>query len=296
MPAIHLHAKAGDFLAHVGEEGFDDRNQQRRTFAGGLAGCSVRMAVFQIQLARGVDREHAAAFDQGFLRQQHAPHIRMDDDRVSRLLRFRRPAQGARLQALTGIAQRTLKGCLSNPQPLQTDLKARVVHHGEHAGQPLIGFADQPAAGTVEVHHAGGTALDAHLVFDGAAAQFVACAEGTIGIGDEFRHQQQADALHPRWRIGQTCQHQMHDVLGQVLLAAADKYLAARDPVTAIGLRFGFGAQQGQIGAGLRFGQTHGARPMAADHLAQIGLLECRAAVLVQGQHGAFGEPGIDPE
>ena len=88
----------------------------------------------------------------------------------------------------------------------------------------------------------------------------------------------------------------MDDVFRQILLAAADKDLAAADLVAAIGLRLGAGAQQGQVGAGLRFGQAHGAGPLAADQLAQVLLLQRFAAVLVQRQHGALGQPGVDAE
>ena len=40
--------------------------------------------------------------------------------------------------------------------------------------------------------------------------------------------------------------YQMHDVLGQIVLARRDEDLGAGDPVRAIGLRLGAGAQQPQ--------------------------------------------------
>jgi len=191
------------------------------------------------------------------------------------------------------IAQRALESRLGYPQALQADLKARVVHHGEHAGQALIRRTDQPASGAVEVHHAGGSALDAHLVFEGTAGERIARARHAVDIGDEFRHQQQRDALDPGRCIGQTRQHQMDDVLGQILLAAADEDLAAADPVAAVGLGLGAGAQQRQVGAGLRLGEAHGAGPLTADQFFQIRILELLAAVFAQRQHRAFAQPGV---
>src|SRR5690606_26885236 len=140
------------------------------------------MAVLEIQLPRAVGRQHAATLDQGLLRQQHAPYVRMNDDRVSRLVWVLRTRQPTRLKPLAGIGERTLPSLFSDAQPLQPNLKTRVVHHGEHAGQTLVGLADDPAAGAVEVHHAGRRALDAHLVFDGAAAQRITLARRAVGV------------------------------------------------------------------------------------------------------------------
>ncbi len=294
MAAVDLHAEARHLLTHIGEERLDDGDQQRSALARRLAVARLGMAVFEVQLAGAVGRQHATAFDQRLLRQQHAAHVGVHDDRVGWLVRMLRACQPTRLQALAGIGQRALIGLFGNAKPLQADLEARVVHHGEHARQALIGLADDPAGRAVEVHHAGRRALDAHLVLDGAAAQRVALARRAIGIGDELGHQQQADAFHPGRRIRQARQHQMHDVLAHVVLAAGDEDLAAADLVATVRLRLGAGAQQGEVGARLRLCQAHGAAPAAADQLLQIGILQFIAAVLVQRQHRALGQAGID--
>ena len=296
MAAVDLHAEARDLLAHVGEEGFDDRNQQRRALACGLAVARFGMAMFKVQLPGAIRRQHPTALDQRLLRQQHAPHVRVNDDRISHLVRMLNAGQTARLQPLACIAQRALVSLFGNAQALQTDLEARVVHHGEHARQALIGLTDDPAGGAVEAHHAGGGALDAHLVLDGAAGKRVALAGRTIGLGDELGYQQEADALHPGRCIRQACQHQVHDVLAHVVLATGDEDLAAADLIAAVRLGLGLGPQQRKIGAGLRLGQAHGAAPAAADQLLQISVLQLVAAVLVQRQHRAFGEARVDAE
>ncbi|MNZ96686.1 hypothetical protein D3C78_1158920 [compost metagenome] len=88
----------------------------------------------------------------------------------------------------------------------------------------------------------------------------------------------------------------MDDVFGQVLLAAGDENLAAGDSVAAVGLRFGSGADEAEVGAGVRFGQAHGARPAALIHGWQVGLLELGAGVSVDGQAGAATQDRIQGE
>ncbi|MNH28700.1 hypothetical protein D3C79_888870 [compost metagenome] len=160
----------------------------------------------------------------------------MADDRVGIALGCHRAGQAARLQALAGISQPTLEGRLGDAQPLQANLKPRIVHHGEHAGQALVGLPHQPAGGAVEIHHTGGRALDAHLVFQRTAAQGIALAQRAVGIHQHLGHQEQADALDPGRCLGQARQHQVDNVGAQVLLAAADENLAAAELVAAVGL------------------------------------------------------------
>ncbi len=95
---------------------------------------------------------------------------RVDQDRVGHLVRVLRAAQRTRLQAFTRVLQCVLVGALGQADALQADAQARGVHHGKHRLQALVRLADQVAFGAVEVHHAGDRALDAHLVFDRAAA------------------------------------------------------------------------------------------------------------------------------
>ena len=99
--------------------------------------------------------------------------------------------------------------------------------HG-HAG---IFFADQKAgraAVVAEDHGAGRRAMDAELVLDRMGANVVARAERAVGIEQEFRHQEQRNAARARRRIGQARQHEMDDVVGEIVLAVGDEDLLAR--------------------------------------------------------------------
>jgi len=98
----------------------------------------------------------------------------------------------------------------------------------------------------------------------------------------ELGHDEQADALDAGRRIGQAGQHQVDDVVGHVVLTGADEDLVAGDLVGAVGLRLGLGAHQAQVGAAVRLGQAHGAGPLAAGHLGQVGGFCCVGAVRMQ--------------
>ncbi|MNI78411.1 hypothetical protein D3C73_1347830 [compost metagenome] len=133
-------------------------------------------------------------------------------------------------------------------------------------------------------------------MFQRAATQRVALPGRTIGVDQPLGHQEQADALDARGGVGQSGEHQVNDVVAEVLFAAADENLAAAELVAAVGLRLGAGAQQCQVGSGLGLGEAHGAGPLAADQWRQITLFERVSAMAMQGQDRAFGQPGIDPE
>ena len=63
----------------------------------------------------------------------------------------------------------------------------------------------------------------------------------------------------------------MDDVIRHVVLARRDKDLLAGYLVGPIVLRLCFGAHQAQIGAAMWLSQVHGAGPLTADHVWQIG-------------------------
>ncbi|MNF83310.1 hypothetical protein D3C84_656320 [compost metagenome] len=88
----------------------------------------------------------------------------------------------------------------------------------------------------------------------------------------------------------------MDDVLGQVLLAAGDEDLGAADAVAAVGLGLGAGADDTEVGAGMGLGEAHGAGPAALVHRRQVGVLQFRAGVGVDGQAGTGREGGIQGE
>src|SRR5690606_34015443 len=79
------------------------------------------------------------------------------------------------------------------------------------------------------------------------------------------RHHEQRDATAAGGRVGQACEYQVHDVVGEVVLAGGDEDLCAGDRVAAVGRRLGTGLEQAQVAAAMRLGQAHGAGPAPFD-------------------------------
>ena len=177
---------------------------------------------------------------------------------------------------------------------------ARVVHHGEHVGEPAAFLADQVAhraAVVAERHHAGRAGMDAELVLERHAAQVVALAGLAVGADQELRHDEQRDAAHAGRRIGRARQHQVHDVLGHVVLAVGDEDLLAGDQVV-VALLDRAALELGEVRAGLRLGEVHGAGPFARDHLGQVGRLSARPSRddgWRRSRPGSAAAPGRSP-
>ena len=92
------------------------------------------------------------------------------------------------MQAFTGIAQRVLVGAFRQAEALHAHAEAGRVHHHEHRLQAFVRLAQQIAFGTIEIHHAGGGTMNAHLVFDRATAHGIARAHAAIAGYLEFGH------------------------------------------------------------------------------------------------------------
>ena len=160
----------------------------------------------------------------------------MDEEQVGGLVRLRRAFERAALPSLLGVGRGVLVGDLGERQALHRDAEPRAVHHHEHRRQAAMLLADQPALGAVVVEHRGRVAVNAHLVFDRAADDAVALADAAVGAGQEFRHEEERNALDPGRRAVDAGQHQMDDVVGEVVLAGGDEDLLAGDGVGAVGL------------------------------------------------------------
>ena len=61
----------------------------------------------------------------------------------------------------------------------------------------------------------------------------------------------------PGGRIGQPREHEMDDVVGQVVLAIGDEDFLAGDAIGAVAGALGARAQRADVGAGLRLGELH---------------------------------------
>ena len=203
------------------------------------------------------------------------------------------------MPALARVGERQLRGAFGDADALQADREPGAVHHGEHGGHAGILFADDEAGGAAAIaedHGAGRRAVDAELVLDRMRAHVVAGAERAVGVEQDFGHQEQRNAARAGRRVGQPRQHEMDDVVGEVVLAVGDEDLLAGDAIAAVAGALGAGAQRADVGAGLRLGELHRPGPFAGDEFFQIGALERVAAVGVERIDRAHGEHRADAE
>ena len=105
--------------------------------------------------------------------------------------------------------------------------------------------------------------IDAHLTSLGSAG----C---PVRADAPFGHDEQRQALGARGRALDARQHQVDDVLRQVVVAAGDEDLRAADLVAAVGVLLREGGRGADVGAGLRLGEAHGAGPLAVEHLVAV--------------------------
>ena len=92
----------------------------------------------------------------------------------------------------------------------------------EHLGDAVVHLADEPALGrnAVLAHGqlAGGRDLQAHLVLDVGDVHAVALAKlAGLEVEQELRHEEQRQALGAGTRTLGACQHQVEDVLEQII-------------------------------------------------------------------------------
>jgi len=141
---------------------------------------------------------------------------------------------------------------------------AGLVHHVEHVAQAFARLTHQVAHGPgalpvqarphatalhrelafAKVEQGVGGASPATFVVQAGQRHIVAHAgQLALGVHQLFGHDEQRNALHPRWQLavgpGYLRQHQVDDVLGQLVLAGRNPHLVATQAI-AWAQRVGF--------------------------------------------------------
>ena len=234
--------------------------------------------------------EREAPVDDGLLPEQHAPHVGMRDQRHGLPARL---SERPTLRAVLRVEARLVVGGTRRRGAVHADADARLVHHLEHHAKPLMRRADEPAVAVVSVPEAEGEArqpLPADLVDDARDLHVVA--HERAAFLPEPRHGKEADALGPRRRAVDARQHQVHHVLGDVVVGPADEDLGATNPVAAVLCRRGGARDVGERAPGLRLRERHGPGPLALVHLAEKALLHLVRAEGLDEVRRAGGQPG----
>ena len=280
MAAQHLQAVAAAVKGLVGESRLHDGGDQ--SAPGVRKVLLLRRAVPDaVELDRGLVGQHATGIHPGALGVEHASDGRVIGDPVGSFAAGR-PARSAHLASLLGVGMRFLPCSIQQANTLQRHMQSGGIHHHEHGLQAPAGFAHQPACSSIKAHHTGGAAVQAHFFLDAFAMH------GTAGaVRIELGHQKQGQPLRAGGRIGQPGQHQMHDVVGQVVFAARNENFGATEGMTAISDGDGAGRGQAQIGAGMGLGQAHRGQPFTGRNFGQIKGFEFIAGVVQDAFVGA---------
>ena len=264
---MHLDTGRRHVDAGLGEPALHDRDHEVDESLVARALFLVRVLQRLVHRRRDDVAQRAHRLGLGLHAHQHAAHVGVVDD-GHRLAAAR---DVAALDALFRIGERLLVGALGDRKAFHAHRESREIHHDEHVFQAAILLADQ-VADRVFVYEDGSRArVDAELVLDRGALHLVPLPRRAVGVHQELRHEEQRDAAHALGRALHAREHEMDDVLRQIVLAVGDEDLLSRDAVM-ITLADRLGANERQIGARLRLGEIHGAGPAALDHFREVSL------------------------
>jgi hypothetical protein len=129
------------------------------------------------------------------------------------------------------------------------DFSASFVEHHEHRLHALVGLAHHIAGRRFESHLTGGRGVHAHFVCEAGTMEVVL---GTVLV--EFRNDECTQAVGPLGGVGESGEHEMQDVVGQIVLATSDPNFVAVDRVGAVVSGFGTGSDHPEVRSALRFG------------------------------------------
>ena len=165
------------------------------------------------------------------------------------------------------VLQRLEIGHRGRRDRLHPHHQARLVHHLEHVRDATVGLADEPAvtiAVLSEVERDARDTAPPHLVERARAVHVVG--HQLAALEALLRDREERDALDAEGRAIDPGEREVHDVLGQVLIAARDEDLVAPDQVVPVGRRGRARLHVREAAAGLGLGEGHRARPLAAVH------------------------------
>mmetsp|Transcript_29398 Transcript_29398/g.57411 ORF Transcript_29398/g.57411 Transcript_29398/m.57411 type:complete len:395 (-) Transcript_29398:423-1607(-) len=270
-PAMDLDAHMRDLVANIRAKGLGHRRQQRRAAFPRL----ISRRCGHVDGHRAHQGNAPRRINVGTHGHQHPAHVGVIDDGPGGTF-------GLALLAVQRIVKRVLIGTLSRPDALTTDPQPGVVHHGEHRRHAATFGPHHPTARAVILHHAGGRAVQAHLVLQAHNFERVCHARIAVLIRDIAGHKEQADAFGARrcaWNAGQ---NQMAHIVGKVVIAPGNIDLLTCYGIGPVAIVLRLGGQGTHIRSGLRLGQVHGARPFARNQLGQVQVLDGVACMVFQ--------------
>jgi hypothetical protein len=305
VSAVHLDGEAVGLQAPLGGPALGEWGQhvQQQSGAGALLlGGGGALLVHQ---PRAVQEQSERPFHVRLLRQQHPAYVRVLDDghlRGRGILPAR--AERAALGAFACVAQRLEVSGVAERHRARSDADPRTVHHVEHVREAPVrlthqvthrpGLAAGPVAGALaEVEQRVGGAPVPHLVVEPCGHHVVALTEAAVRGHEVLGDDEQREPLDPGRPAGDAGEHEMDDVLRQLVIAPGDPHLGTEEPVCAVRPLLGTGRHIGERGARLRFGQAHRPEEPPLQHRPHIGVDLLARAVRAQQARVAESEERI---
>ena len=164
--AMHLYPGRRYVDADLGAPALDHRNHQLDKSHVLLAHGRVRVPERLVVRCRDHIGQRPTRLGQRLHAHQHAPHVRMHDDRHFRAATH---THFVALNTLFGVISRPLIGAFAHRHTLHADTETRHVHHDEHVLKTMVLLADQiphrPAL-VAKGHYRRRAGMNPHFVFN----------------------------------------------------------------------------------------------------------------------------------
>ena len=141
------------------------------------------------------------------------------------------------LRPVAGVIERVKVTTQTRHRGEHTDADPRLVHHVEHVFEAFVFLSNEVAKAITtlaKIEQRVGSAALPHLVIEAGERNVVGFTQRTILLDTDFGYQKQRDALYSRRCVRSSSQHHVHNVLGNILLAAGDPHLGTSQLVTAV--------------------------------------------------------------
>ena len=224
-----------------------------------------RRALRAVDRRRGRIADRARGRGHGAHRQQHAADIGMMDDRRIGRCAARRPCPARSSRIGERLLSRRVR---RSRRPARRPAAASLFIIVNMQSRPLLLLADETADRAVACRHRSWCRSATHECRAFARPKARRSLRSPSEPSPSSRNFGTRNSEMPRRtgrRIGQPRQHQVDDVVGEIVVAVGDEDLLAGDAVVPSRARaLGARAQRAEVGAGLRLGQVHRAGPLAA--------------------------------
>ena len=270
--AVGLDRELGDAERLVGAVRLHDRREEidLTVMVDRLRLVGLRKRVREVEVERQLHRQRPHALDLRLHLEKHAADVGVLDDRNARRIRVLEVLGRRALQPLAGVGERVQVRRRRDRQPLYADRDAGAVHHAEHLPHPHVRLsADEDAVAAAvlaEAQDGRRRRADAELVLDRRGDDVVRLPERAVVVHPDLRHDEEREPLRARRRPLDACEHEVDDVLGQVVVAGRDPALRAGDLVDVAGDVLGMCLRRADVGAGVRLREAHRPREASVHH------------------------------